>query len=408
MKRILIVGIGDNKNFKEEYILKSLSKLPYEVFILKPITASYWFSNFVTKKNIIIANFNNITECVSKVSLFCEFHNISFDAIFAFKEHMVVHASIIAQAFNCIHTSINNIFHASNNKLMFRKHYNTIMDKNIIKSDCSIVTTSKSINNINFPIVIKPIFGSSSCGVQLIQNKKQINEALKISRQSILDKFSDATDRNFITETYIDGPAFSVDGIIQNKNIIFAGINEYIYGPKPYFIQTGNIIPANISKNKIDLCLKSVSKIIKYFGYNNTPFHAEIILTPNGVYLIEIACRMPGGKIPRGYELAYGFNFVEQVVNLYLGKPVEFKKQYERQVIQKGKHIFKKCELLKVDIPKRLFKEQDFEQISFANEKNSYPSKNKPIYFYTVVSNNIDTAIKKCNSIENAVHIYTT
>ena len=137
------------------------------------------------------------------------------------------------------------------------------------------------------------------------------------------------------------------------------------------------------------------------------PFHAEVIMQDDKLYLIEIACRMPGGTIPRGYNLAYGFNFIEQVVNLYLGQPVKFDRTRNRQIIQKGKHLFHDCDILSVDIPKQAFDMCDFALITRAGEHNNYPAQNKPVYFYTILADNFQDALLQSQEFEKKIQIKT-
>lgn len=407
MKRILVIGIGSHDNFKDRYILSELSKLPHDIFIAKNASANYWFKEYINPTNVLSVDFSDITDCIAQISYWCETNNTYFDAIFSFKEHMVAQASIIAQAFDCIHTSLNNIFMASNNKLLFRKHYNTINSPDIIKTKLIPLASCDSLPALKSTMVIKPLFGSSSCGVQQILPGDDIASIITSSKQAVSDKFNCALNRSFLLENYINGPAFSIDGIIQNNIIHFAGINEYMYGPLPHFVQTGNIIPASISTAKTDFCKNTMRQIIRHFGFNNTPFHAEIILTKDKLYLIEIACRMPGGKIPRGYELAYGFSFVEQVVNLYLGLPVNFEHKTNFQIIQKGKHIFEDCIIDTISLPEWIDTIKDFALVTHEGEHNQYPSNNKPVYFYTVQANNLDDAYRTCNQIETSITIKT-
>lgn len=116
---------------------------------------------------------------------------------------------------------------------------------------------------------------------------------------------------------------------------------------------------------------------------------------------------MPGGKIPRGYELAYGFSFVEQVTNLYLGLPVNFKHKTNFQIIQKGKHIFKDCIIESISLPEGTDTIQDFALVAHKGETNQYPSNNKPVYFYTVQANDLKSAWIKCKGIEKSINIKT-
>ncbi|MDR0727018.1 MAG: ATP-grasp domain-containing protein [Rickettsiales bacterium] len=405
MKNVLIIGVTDQNNYKNIGILATVTKLGYNIFVLKRPSTEYWFQEFIKPENIICADLHDLSDTVSKIALFCKKNHIKFDAILTFKEHLVIQASVIVQAFGCIHTPLKDIFNSSGNKLLFREKYNQIEDDDIIKSNFNIINTFDDLLSFSKDKVIKPIFGSSSCGVQKISAGTNIDGLKQFLSESIETKFKDGHERAFLIEDYIAGKAFSVDGIIQNGEIKFAGINEYTYGPLPYFIQTGNIIPTTLNEDEQGLCYKSVAKIIDHFGYNNCPFHAEIIIKDSKVYLIEIACRMPGGKIPRGYELAYGFNFIEQVINLYLGKPVNFEQKTQCQVIQKGLHVFENCKISSIDIPANVFKEIDFELITKPGEYNSYPINNKPIYFYSVQTNNFESAINKCKKIEKSICI---
>ncbi len=410
MKQVLIIGVGSRDNFKDRYILSELSRLPHNIFIAKSTYDDYWFKEYIKTTNVLSLDFSDITNCIAQISYWCETNNIYFDAIFSFKEHMVAQASIIAQAFGCIHTSLDNIFRASNSKLLFRKHYNTIDNQDVIKSEIILLDNFdnfEKLPEIKSAMVIKPLFGSSSCGVRQVLPGDDIASIIADSKQAISDKFNTAHNRGFLLENYIKGPAFSIDGIIQNNTIHFAGINEYMYGPLPYFVQTGNIIPASLSTDQTNFCKNALQNLIHHFGFNNTPFHAEIIINRDKIYLIEIACRMPGGKIPRGYELAYGFHFVEQVVNLYLGLPVNFEHKTNFQIIQKGKHIFNDCVIESICIPEDIGTITDFSLLTQEGEKNQYPSHNKPIYFYTVRANSLDKAHIKSHKIEKSIKIKT-
>lgn len=405
MKNVLIIGATDQNNYKNANILATANKLKHNIFVIKQPGSEYWFQDFVKPENIIHTDLKDLSETISKIALFCEKNSLKFDAILTFKEHLVIQASVIAQAFGCIHTPLKDIFNSSSNKLLFRKKYNEINDNGIIKSDIYIVDTFDNIPSFSKEKVIKPIFGSSSCGVKKIPVGDDIRKIKDFLTESVKKKFNDDHDRAFLIEDYIDGKAFSIDGIIQDNKISFAGINEYTYGPLPYFIQTGNIIPATLNEKDQDLCYKSIVKIIEHFGYNNCPFHAEIIIKDSKIYLIEIACRMPGGKIPRGYELAYGFNFIEQVINLYLGIPVNFERRTEFQIVQQGLHIFDNCKISSVDIPKEALNEIDFELVTKPGEYNSYPINNKPIYFYSVRDFDFASAIKRCENIKKSITI---
>jgi biotin carboxylase len=400
MSNILIIGASNKNAYKDLNHLISLQDLGHNIFVLQSEMSKGWSDGM----SLVIADLLNLENTISKISAYSKENNISFDAIFTFKERFVLAASVLAQAFNCVHTPIKSISNSSVNKLQQRKLYNTIKNPNMGYIDYDIIFDLNALPIINKDKVIKPIMGTGSAGVQKISKGDVVD--LKFIGGSLKNKY-ETNDKIFMLEDYIDGKVYSIDGIVQNQQVHFAGINEYIYGKPPYFIQTGNIIPADLKAGKQNFCFESVEEIIRHLEFNDCPFHAEIALKDNKAYLIEIACRMPGGQIPRGYELAYGFNFSEQVANLYLGKEVSFKKSSNWQVIQKGIHLYENVEILDVNIPDKTTGEIDFAQVSKAGDINSYPLNNKPIYYYAVREENLELAKKKCAAIEKSVKIKT-
>ncbi len=329
-----------------------------KVYLVKSQNDVSWFSDVIDPDNILSTDVYNVTRFISDLSLFEEKKHLKFDAILTFDEHLVLQTSVIAQTFACQATPIYTITHSSTNKLLFRKKYNQISSLNLIKVNFDVVCSGNDIKITPSTIdrIIKPLFGNNSYGVKKISSNENIEQLMTYLKkfwsnlqEECYKNFNDV----FLIEDYVKGRTFSVDGIVQNKKIYFAGINEFGYGPEPYFLQVSNTIPPNITPKQESLCYKEVSKVLRQLRYNNTPFHAEVKLYDNKLFVIEIATRAPGGQIMKGYEQAYGFNFVKQVVNLYLNKQVDFKRTKNKFVYQKGVFIYKDCRIKKRSIKEK-------------------------------------------------------
>lgn len=68
MKRILIIGVGLHKNFKDVGILTNLKKLPYEIFLAVPINTQNWTEEFIDAGHILRLNFDDLTDCIAKIA----------------------------------------------------------------------------------------------------------------------------------------------------------------------------------------------------------------------------------------------------------------------------------------------------------------------------------------------------
>ena len=381
-------------------------------FILKSEKDDSWMSPYIPKDRIFSTDVYNSTRAIADLSVIIEQNDLKFDAILTFDEHLVLQTSIIAQAFGCIATPIATVIHSSSNKLLFRKKYNMCCSKKLIKPLIKI-TNTEDLSKIKLSSksqVIKPLFGNNSYGVKKISSNEDISGLSAYLNQSWSEK-QEESYRNFngvfLIEDYIKGRTFSVDGIVQNQTIHFAGINEFEYGPEPYFFQVGNNIPPNLSKKEMSLCYTQIGKLIKQLQYENTPFHAEIKLNEGKVFVIEIAVRAPGGQIMKGYEQAFGFDFVRQVINLYINKPVRFKHRKNRFVYQKGVFIYKECDIYNITNANPLPKVCEFIKILHKGDKNHYPINAKPVYYYSIAEKTPTARVNKSMKIEKNIVLET-
>ena len=409
MKKILIIGLG-SQNPKNKYIFNTIKKLKYDFYILKSYNDNIWFADYIKADHILSGDVYNSSKTIADLSVFVKLHNIKFSAILTFDEHLVMQTSIIAQSFDCIATPLFAVMHSYSNKLLFRETYNRINDKNLIKTSLSVVEqlSEKILKNIKQDKVIKPLFGNNSYGVMKISqfdNIKYIQNYIKSSWSCKQEENYKNFNNVFLLEDYIDGDTFSIDGIVQNGKIHFAGINQFGYSPEPFFIQISNTIPSKLSIRDQNLCYTTIKRLIKQLRFNNTAFHAEVKYNNNHIYVIEIAVRAPGGQIMKAYESAYGFNFVKQVINLYLGKKVCFKHSKDKFIFQKGFYIYKNCILKNFVLKNKLPKNKEYIKIANNNQSITYPIDAIPLYYYALEENDRDTIIEKSCKIEQSHQI---
>lgn len=393
---------------KIDYMFTVLPKLDIDIYLLGPYNSMAWLSNIINKNRICETDLHDPVRALSDLSVFQKEFDIKFDAIITFEDQLTLLASVLAQFNNCIHTPLKSLRMSSVNKLLFRQYYNSFENAHFIKSNIDLFPGKKLVNDV--PKVIKPIFGSDGQGVRKIEPGTKTDVVLSYLQQSCPNSMQEFKNFNnkFMLEDYVSGNVFSVDGIIQNDRIHFAGINQVTSSPEPYFMQISNNIPAQITSHEEQFICNNMTDFFKFAGYNNMPFHAEIKYHDNKIYIIEIGCRAPGGQILKGYEQAFGFNFIEQVFNLYLGKPVSFQKKYVKHIYQKGVYLWKNCIVDDVCIPSKLpITPDEFVLIAKSGDINSYPKPEKPIYYYSVSADSAKALQNKARLLEQAIKIKT-
>lgn len=152
----------------------------------------------------------------------------------------------------------------------------------------------------DFPVVIKPIYGTGSQSTFIINEKKDVDEFFEFNS----DKISD-----FEIEKFIDGDMFHIDGIILNGEIKYSFVSKYYTGclefkkNKPvssYLLDSDNPLNKKLKKQVMET-IDNLPKV------NNSSFHAEFFVTQTKeIYFCEIASRTGGGEIGKSLEYASG------------------------------------------------------------------------------------------------------
>jgi carbamoyl-phosphate synthase large subunit len=156
-----------------------------------------------------------------------------------------------------------------------------------------LITDSNDLNQItHFPSIIKPIDSSASRGVKKVNSdnelRRQYNIAVQFSRQA-----------KVIVEDYIFGREFSIETYTQEGITMIVAMTEKITKGEEigFFVEDTHIIPARITSIEKSLINEEVLKTINTMKINNCPTHTEVKLNKNGVFIVEIACRLGGDYI---------------------------------------------------------------------------------------------------------------
>lgn len=140
-------------------------------------------------------------------------------------------------------------------------------------------------NNLNFPLILKPISNGSSVGVYLIKTKKEFEEIIKK-----IEKISD-----YFIEPYIKGKEITVGLIREDKGIFtfpILGINTkneiYDYDAKYTAGKTELEVPAKIDKEIEKKVIEICSSAYNILGCEGLCRIDAIIDEKNKIYLMEV------------------------------------------------------------------------------------------------------------------------
>ena len=317
--------------------------------ILNQLTSLY-------NNRYIAASVEKTEECLPKKN---------YDYIFPGSDATLSTVAILNEKFN-----LNGIF-SDTVKLISTKisYYQLWQDLQVpvpalydIVESCD--TLSVVPKNIKYPCIVKPSFGSSSVGIQIIENQ-----------QSLIDFFADTTEQlhkyqeknktnykklqylsqshHYMIQTYIKGDVVSVIGHVYKEEIFFDFIFDIESTAYPYAAETGLKYPSKYSakllQDKTTIYLKKFFNKIKF---NNGPFMLDVIIDNNNeIYFIDFSPRLSvshtlmwhSGENNYGYKLINkllrGIDYTLSIEKAVLFRQLPFKKKEIKHIEIKDKNI---------------------------------------------------------------------
>lgn len=210
-------------------------------------------------------------------------------------------------------------------------------DNNIPTAKFIVLDTfdKNKINNLSFPLVVKPVDTNGSKGVRKVEKKDDIEDAFKMA-QNVSNK------KEIIIEEFLDGVELGVDCVVINN---VAKILTTHQKRKPstndnsVIFSIGSLSPAQISskaQNKIELI---ATQIAKCFDLNNTPLLIQCIVKNDDVNVVEFAPRIGGGLNFFKIKLFANYDILEASIDSFLNIPLKSESNHP-SIMYSENHIY--------------------------------------------------------------------
>ena len=277
-KTLLFIGAGV---YQTKGILKA-KELGYRVVAVDENTNAEGFEHVDNFLNINIFEHAKIIEFAKNENVYAVL-SISSDIC-------LETVAIVNGALGFPSMTLDQIRLISNKGLMRKKLYEfNIKDINffILKEISEI---SEALEVINFPLVVKPVDSSGSRGVSYVKNEQELISKCKLA-------FDFSRTNEILLEEYMDGNEVAVDGFVIDGKLVVLSISDKIRTPPPYLLDTEVIFPSLEPNNIKQEIGEMLTKVIKILEINNCPIHIEMMITKEGVKIVEIAVRGAGFKV---------------------------------------------------------------------------------------------------------------
>ncbi len=149
----------------------------------------------------------------------------------------------------------------------------------------------KKLQELEFPVVIKPINHGGAFGVTICHNREQVENALK---ELTVNNLYNYKTEHFLAQECLIGQEYFIDTFSEKGKHWISGIQRYqrdLTSGSPINRYAEMIDPEELSAK---ICIEYVLEVLSALGLQNGFAHTEVMLTANGPRLIEVNPRISG------------------------------------------------------------------------------------------------------------------
>ncbi|MEA2603216.1 MAG: hypothetical protein QOF89_4208 [Acidobacteriota bacterium] len=175
-----------------------------------------------------------------------------------------------------------------------------------------------------YPCVVKPPADSSSRGVRLVRDGRELLEHFAILHAWRQNGRGQTLRGEVLIESLLAGPEVSVETLtLAPGETRVVGITAKHLSPPPLFVEIGHDFPSNLDAATSARLEREVLAALDAVGFDFGPAHTEVRLTAAGPVVVEINARLAGGMIPELVRHARGIDLLEALLEQVLGKPFD-------------------------------------------------------------------------------------
>lgn len=162
------------------------------------------------------------------------------------------------------------------------------------------------VQEVGYPVVIKPLAGAGAKGTYQVQNEQELRE--------LLAQNPPHPRRPLLAEEFMKGDEFSFDGVMVDGEQIWHSLTHYLPTPldaiENPWVQWCVLLPREIDHPHYDDIRVAAPESVRALGLQTGVFHMEWFRRPDGsIAISEVGARPGGAQISRLMSYAHDFSF---------------------------------------------------------------------------------------------------
>ena len=233
-------------------------------------------------------------------------------------EVAVVTVAFIAEVFGLKGVSVEAALNSTSKKRMRECFLEYKIPSPAFKAISNAASVNTAAAAIGFPLVVKPSDSAGSRGVSIVTAPRSLQAAYDHA-------LSFSTNGEVLIEAYMDGVEISVESYVQDGVVTILSLSDKIRTESQYPLDTHVIFPSE-KADAIQAEAKSMAiRAIEACKIDNAVVHMEMMVTPEGPKMVELAARGAGFHVfSKMLAWVCDINTVDLLIDISLGKKIMY------------------------------------------------------------------------------------
>jgi D-alanine--D-alanine ligase len=288
-------------------VFQRLKKLGAKIVVAHP--EKNWAQPYVD--DWILTSTQNLPQLKKAVAKYLELNQV--DGILTFWVYDVISTAYLCHELGFTGHSLQ-VAELAQNKYAFRqfsRDHDLPAPKHMLIKNNQDLTAAQE--QLQFPVVFKPIYGSSSAYVIKVDRPEELTATYHSIERLMPGGYE--TDYfqslELMVEEYIDGEEVDIDMVLQNGKVKYWSVADNYQTKEPYFMETGYALPSALPDETQQSLVDLAETTLEQMGVMNGVVHFEAKSTEKGPVALEVNLRMGGDEIYSSNKSVWGMDLIE-------------------------------------------------------------------------------------------------
>lgn len=190
----------------------------------------------------------------------------------------------------------------------------------------SIDYAMDKINQIDFPVIVKPVDGTKGRGISVASSRENFKTCFTSAMDSSIEK-------RVIVEEWVDGPTIGAECLILDGELKPVILTDKYNTPPPKCVTVGLTAPTRFPEPVKERVKDTAKKVAEVLGLNTGAAHIDMIVGKDGIpRVIDVGPRLASGPVIFDFVPSLlGVDMIKSVVLMALGEKPQLNIKWNRR-----------------------------------------------------------------------------